>query len=81
MKKVYACLLGKWVCLNDDPDCAMGGNRTSPSEWLREDGSIYAPAHRDADNEHKYSSLDYVNICYRDKDYRINPIFIQIVTE
>ncbi len=24
MKKVYACLLGEWVCLNDDPDCTIG---------------------------------------------------------
>lgn len=24
MTKVYACLLGDWVCLNDDPDCKIG---------------------------------------------------------
>lgn len=24
MKKIYACLVGEWVCLNDDPECKMG---------------------------------------------------------
>ena len=23
MKKIYACLVGEWVCLNDDPECKM----------------------------------------------------------
>ena len=23
MKKIYACLIGNWVCLNDDPTCKM----------------------------------------------------------
>ena len=33
MEKVYACLLGKWVCLNDDPNCKIGNNGASPSSW------------------------------------------------
>lgn len=81
MKKVYACLIGEWVCLNDDPDCVLGDNRQPPYYWWEENASIYAPKNRDKDLENSAYSLDYVNIHYKGKDYRINPIFIQIVTE
>lgn len=31
MTKIYACLIGNWVCLNDDPKCKMGTDyRISP---------------------------------------------------
>lgn len=79
MTKVYACLAGDWVCLNDDPDCSMGEHRQSPFIWWEEGAEIYAPISRDkADTMY---SLDYVHIFYRGKDWRINPMFIQIVTE
>ncbi len=26
MKNIYACLVGEWVCLNDDPDCRFIGS-------------------------------------------------------
>lgn len=81
MKKVYACLVGQWVCLNDDPSCVMGDNRANPFYWWEENASIYAPQSRNKDLEDSAYSLDYINIHYKGKDYRINPIFIQIVTE
>ncbi len=79
MKKVHACLAGSWVCLNDDPECVMGEHRISPSQWYEENAEIWSPLKRqEADT---YYQLDYINIFYRGKDYRINPIFIQIVSE
>lgn len=79
MKKVYACLVGNWACLNDDPECAMGIHRSSPSQWYEENAEIWSPFHRE--QEHTYYQLDYVHIFYHNKDYQINPIFIQIVEE
>lgn len=79
MTKIYACLVGQWVCLNDDADCVIGGNDISPSQWWKENAKIYAPLKRDEkDTLYKFP---YVNIHYKGKDYRINPIFIQIVSE
>lgn len=79
MKKVYACLLGEWVCLNDDPNCKVGNEGQSPSIWFEEGAEVWAPAKRESDNT--YVQLDYVNIFYKGKTYRIDPIFIQIVHE
>lgn len=79
MKKVYACLIGEWVCLNDDPDCVVGLNGQSPSLWWEEGADIYAPIKRDSENS--LYNLDYVNIIYKGTSYRINPMFIQIVGE
>ncbi len=81
MKKVYACLVGNWVCLNDDPDCKIGDGLQRPDVWIEEDSSVFAPANVGKENENKYTALPYVNIHYRGIDYRINPIFIQITTE
>lgn len=78
LKKVYACLIGNWVCLNDDPDCVIGTNRQSPSTWFEEGADVYAPTSRNPKNTNKYTELDYVYIHYMGKDYRINPIYIQI---
>ncbi len=79
MKKVYACLTGNWVCLNDDPECVIGINRVSPSQWYEENAVIWSPVQRE--EKDTYYQLDYVHIFYLGKDYRINPIFIQIVSE
>lgn len=81
MKKIYACLIGNWVCLNDDPDCVISDNRQIPYYWWEEGAPIWAPTTRDEELEHSFYGLDYVNLHYKGKDYRINPIFIQIVTE
>ncbi len=79
MQKVYACLAGNWVCLNDDPECVMGIHRVNPSQWYEENATIWAPIQRK--EKDTYYQLDYIQIFYHNKDYRINPIFIQIVSE
>lgn len=81
IEKVYACLAGNWVCLNDDPNCKMSERRTSPSLWWKEGAPVYAPVHRPVDIKDSYYCLDYIHIFYKGKDWRINPMFIQIVTE
>lgn len=78
MKKIYACLAGKWVNLCDDSECVMGENHASPTIWYEENASIWSPLKKE--REHTYYQLDYVEIHYKGIDYRINPIFIQILT-
>ncbi len=79
MTKVYACLAGKWACLNDDDNCVMGQHQVPPSQWWKEDAVIYAPLQRN--RKDTLYEFPYVNIHYKGKDYRINPMFIQIVSE
>lgn len=81
MTKVYACLKGEWVCLNDDPDCVFCENNQSPSIWWEESAPIYAPAKLTEKMEHSMYYQNYVNIFYKMKEYRIHPMFIQIVHE
>lgn len=78
MKNIYACLLGNWVNLNDDPDCVMGENKVSPYIWYEENAIIF---NRSIFENDTFYQLPHINIKYCGKDYRINPIFIQIVTE
>lgn len=79
MTKVYACLLGEWVNLCDDEHCKMGEHMQTPTLWYEENAPIWAPNSKET--EHSYYQLDYIYINYKGKDYRINPIFIQIVFE
>lgn len=81
MTNIYACLCGKWVNLCDDEKCVMGNHMTSPRVWWEENASIYAPTTRAPKLVDSYYALDYLHIFYKGKDYRINPIFIQIVNE
>ena len=84
MKKIYACLCGEWCCLNDDPECVMGSNYKTPSLWYEEGAEIADKASNDcvvAHNKDSYYNMNYIEIHYRGKDYRINPIFIQVVTD
>ncbi|ARK23268.1 hypothetical protein SporoP37_00230 [Sporosarcina sp. P37] len=74
---VYACLCGDWVNLNDDPDCKMGGNLSSPSTWWEEGAEIWSPINRE--KKDTLYELDYIWIHYKGKDYRINPMYLQIV--
>lgn len=46
MTKIYACLIGDWVCLNDDPDCKIGPNQVNPLIWWEESAQLYAPLTR-----------------------------------
>ena len=79
MTKVYACLIGNWVCLNDDPDCKIGVHRSSPDLWWKENAEIFSPFTKE--EEHTLYQIDYVDIIYQKRRYRVNPIFIQIVDE
>jgi len=79
MKSIYACLIGEWVNLCDDPNCTISEWHKSPLVWWEENASIYAPTSRDKNLEHSMYGLDYIHIYYKGADYRINPIFIQIV--
>lgn len=77
MTKIYAKLIGSWVCLNDDPECVI--NHQSPVQWWKEGGSIW---NRKTFKEDTMYQTPYVNILFKGKNYRINPtVHIQIVTE
>lgn len=77
MLRVYANLVGEWVNLSEDDNCVMGQNMVRPSIWWEENAVIWSPIKKT--EEHTMYQLDYVHIYYKGKDYRINPIFIQIV--
>lgn len=88
MTKVYACLLGDWVCLNDDESCTVHGK--SPLLWWEEGAPIFTTELVDDDKQNSeyvpkknesFYYQNYVNIIYFGKKYRVNPIFIQIVEE
>mgnify|MGYP006981394722 FL=1 len=79
MVKIYACLAGNWVCLNDDPNCKISEYGKSPSVWWEENAPIYAPHKRQKDLQDSFYGLDYIHIYYKGDDWRINPIFLQIV--
>ncbi len=92
MTKIYACLLGNWVCLNDDPNCVFSDYGKSPYLWWKEGAPIFTTQQSDGlesefesdEVPNKINSFyyqNYVNIVYQGKRYRINPIFIQIVEE
>lgn len=78
MEKVYACLLGEWVDLHEDDDCVMGPHMTSPSIWWEENAELWSPRAKSGD--HTMYQQDYIMIHYKNCDYRIHPMFIQIVT-
>lgn len=81
MTKIYACLIENWVCLNDDPNCLVGDTKQHPNVWWEESAPLCAPAERSKEREDSFYGLDYINLYYDGKSYRINPLFIQIVTE
>lgn len=81
MTKVYACLIGEWVCLNDDPSSQISDWHKAPYFWWEEGAPVYAPSVRSKEVEHSFYGLDYVNVFYKGKRYRINPVYIQIVNE
>ena len=47
MNKVYACLAGEWVCLNDDPDSKISEYGKLPYLWWKEGAPIYSPCNKD----------------------------------
>lgn len=79
MTKVYACLIGEWVCLNDDPDCRVGVHRKDPVLWWKEGADIYAPFTRS--DEHTMYEFPYIDIIYLKRHHRVSPYLIQIIQE
>lgn len=78
MTNVYACLLGQWVNLCEDENCKMGVHMVAPQIWYEENAPIWSSNNKE---EHTFYQLEHIYIYYKGKDYRINPIFIQIVSE
>ncbi len=78
MCEVYACLLGNWVCLNDDPNCVIGDNGQNPNSWWKEEPGIWYPINRKSELENSFYDMPYVNIYYKNDKYRISPVLIQI---
>lgn len=77
MTKIYACLLGDWVCLNDDPGCKIGRDHSSPSIWWEENAVLWAPIQRkEPDTLYEFP---YIELLYLGHSYRISPYHIQIV--
>ncbi|RLV09627.1 hypothetical protein [Streptococcus iniae] len=77
MTEIHACLLGKWVNLSEDENCKMGPHMASPNMWWEENAELYSPIVKDEANT--MYQQDYIYINYFGTDYRIHPIFIQIV--
>lgn len=68
MKLMYANLLGDWKLLNDEPTIIIDNSYSDISLWIEE----------------KLPTLNdypYININLKNKNYRIHPSQIQIVTE
>lgn len=66
MKKIYANLLGEWIQLNDSN--ATLDSHIPPSVWIEE-------CLQDA------FKFDYINVQYDNRNYRIHPTMLQIVSE
>ncbi|CZQ83608.1 Hypothetical protein Tpal_466 [Trichococcus palustris] len=75
--KVYANLIGSWVDLSTDDSCVMGPRMTSPYIWWEENAELFSPIQKKEENT--MYNQDYIVIHYKNRDYRIHPIFIQIV--
>lgn len=71
--RIYACLLGKWIDITETGTVA---DNQDPVTYF-EEHLKYGKNSRSAD----CFQYDYIHIQYQGKDYRINPAFIQIVTE
>lgn len=84
---IYACLIGNWVCLNDDPRCVIGDDAQSPIEWYNSNAEIYARnTYSGSDSgygfpQNSFYNLEHIRLRYLEKWYDINPVFIQIVYE
>lgn len=78
MEQVHVCLLGEWVNLYDDPNSKIGPNLAHPSIWWEENAELWSPITKE--ESHTMYQQDYVYVNYKGRDYRIHPMFIQIVT-
>ena len=65
MKRMYACLLGEWIDITEDGTI---DDYQKCSTFIEEQ----------LQDLFKY---DYINVQYQNKNYRIHPSLIQIVTD
>lgn len=70
--RIYACLLGEWVDITETGTVADGQN---PVKYFNE--HLYYLGDSRYAECFKY---DFIHVQYQGRDYRINPVFIQIVT-
>lgn len=78
MTEIYACLCGIWANLSTDSTCVMGPNMTSPVIWWEENAKLYSPVVKpEADTMYHQ---DFIHIRYHGAEYRIHPMFIQVVS-
>lgn len=71
--RVYACLLGQWIDITNTGTVADNQN---PVEYFEKNLQY--------NNNSRYANCfqyDFIHVQYQNKDYRINPVFIQIVNE
>lgn len=73
MKKIYACLLGKWTDITEDGTVE---DHQRPLTYFDEN-LCYEGNSKVA----RCFQYDYINIQHQGKNYRIHPSMIQIVTE
>lgn len=72
MKRYFACLAGDWIDITE----AGTVENQAPSVFFEEQ-LIY----KDGSKTAECFKYDYINIQFSGKNYRINPVFVQIVTE
>lgn len=73
MKRYYANLLGVWTDITDEGTVE---DHQNPRSYFNDN-----LAYEDGETVAKCFKYDYINIQYRDKNYRIHPSMIQIITE
>lgn len=69
--RIYACLLGNWI---DITETGTVEDHKDPITFFKENLK-YSNNSRYAD----CFSYDYIHVQYEGNNYRINPVFIQIV--
>lgn len=73
MKRIYANLLGTWI---DITESGTVEDHQDPLAFFEENLAYNSSSHTA-----KCFEYDYINIQYENRNYRINPSMIQIVSE
>lgn len=73
MKRIYANLLGQWI---DITKSGTVEDHQDPLTFFKENLTYEAGCHTA-----KCFEYDYINIQYENRNYRIHPSMIQIVSE
>lgn len=73
MNRIYANLLGQWI---DITESGTVEDHQDPLTYFKENLS-----YRDGCHTAKCFEYDYINIQYENRNYRIHPSMIQIISE